>query len=202
MACDYSTGRALPCKDAIGGVKALYLVTDGTSAYTLNAGDVTLDSGSACQVDDVDTSITVYKIDLPRNTATVSQSLENSIENGSFFYNQTIEIALHKLEHETACLIDAVAKNYQSIFVHLENDTVLLAGYERGLSATGGDTMVGAGLNDGQKFMLTLSGETRKPFLYLANTSGAGTASYPFDGLATPANITVSATQIAPDSVT
>jgi hypothetical protein len=202
MSCDYSTGRAIPCKDAIGGIKAIYLVTDGTSALTLTAEDITLDSGSDCQVDDIDTSITVYQIDLPRNTANFSQTLENSIENGSFFYNQSLEIHLHKLEHETACLLHNVAKNYQSVLIHLENDTVLLAGYERGLGVSGGETTVGAGLNDGQKFTLTLQSETRQPVLYLAPTSGAGTTDYPFDGLTTSANVTVSATQVTPDSVT
>lgn len=202
MSCDYSTGRAVPCKDAIGGIKAIYLVTDGTSAYTLGAGDVTLDSGSNCQVDDIDTSITVYKIDLPRNTATFAAPVEHSTENGSFFYNQTLEIPLHKLDHETQCLLHNIHKNYQSVFVHLESDNVLLAGYERGLGGSGGDTNVGAGLNDGQKFMITLQSETSQPPLHLAPTSGAGTSDYPFDGLATPSNVTVSASQIAPDSVT
>ena len=93
MSCDYSTGRAIPCKDAIGGIKAIYLVTDGTSAYTLTAADVTLDSGSDCQIDDVDTAITVYQIDLPRNTASFSQPIEVSDENGNIFFDKTRVLA-------------------------------------------------------------------------------------------------------------
>lgn len=202
MSCDYSTGRAVPCKDAIGGIKAIYLVTDGTSALTLGAGDVTLDSGSDCQIDDIDTAITVYQIDLPRNTASFSQPIEVSDENGNIFYTPTLEIALHKLDHETTCLLNSVAKNYQSILIHTESDQVLLAGYERGMGVSAGDTMVGAGLGDGSKYNLTFITQSRKPVLHLAPTSGAGTSDYPFDGLTTPSNVTVSATQITPDSVT
>ena len=197
MACNYSTGIAEGCKDAIGGIKAIYLVTDGTDPYTLTGADVTLDASSNCEVDDIDTAITVYKVDLPRNTASFSQPLEVSDENGNVFYNPTLEIQIHKLDHDVACLLDSVAKNYQSILVHLENDTVVLAGFERGMGASGGDTTVGAGLGDGQKFMLTLSTQQRSPVKYLAPTAGAGTTNYPFDGLVTASNVTVSATQIA-----
>lgn len=196
MACNYSTGVATGCKDAIGGIKAIYLVTDGTEPYTIGGADVTLDSSSDCEVDDIDTAITVYQVDLPRNTASFSQPLEVSDENGNVFYNPTLDIQIHKLNNHVACLLDSVAKAYQSILIHLENDTVILAGYERGMGASGGDTLVGAGLGDGQKYTLTLSTQQRVPVKYLAPTAGAGTASYPFDGLTTPANVTVSATQI------
>ena len=159
MACDYSTGRALPCKDAIGGIKELYLVTDGTSPYTLSASDVTFTGSTTQEIADIDTAITVYKIDLPRNTATFAEPIEVSDENGNFFYTPTFEIALHKLDYETQDLLHAIAKNYQSIFALTDAGNVFCAGFERGLGVSGGDTQIGAGLGDGQKFMLTLSSQ-------------------------------------------
>lgn len=197
MSCDYSTGRALPCKDSIGGIKELYLVTDGTSPYVLGDADVTYSASTRQQIADIDTAITVYKIDLPRNTATFAEPIEVNDENGSFMYAPTLEIALHKLDYQTQDLLHSVAKNYQSVVVLTDLGQVFVAGFERGLGVSGGDSQVGAGLNDGNKFMLSLSSQcTERVKMLPAPTKGA--TGYPFDGLATVANVTISATQITP----
>lgn len=197
MACDYSTGRALPCKDAIGGIKSLYFVTDGTSPYTLTDADVTYTASTRQQIADIDTAITVYQVDLPRNTATFAEPIEVSDENGNFFYTPTLEIALHKLDYETQDLLHAIAKNYQSVFALNDAGNIFCAGFERGLGVSGGDTQVGAGLGDGQKFMLTLSSQCAERVKMLPAPT-AGATGYPFDGLTTVANVTISSTQITP----
>ena len=195
MACDYATGRALTCKDAIGGIKSLYFVTDGTSPYTLTDADVTYSASTRQEFADIETAITVYQFDLPRNTATFAEPIEVSDENGNFFYTPTLEVSFMKIDYETEDLLHAIAKNYQSVFILTDAGQVLCAGFERGLGVSGGDTTIGAGLGDGQKFTLTLSSQCQERAKMLPAPT-AGEAVYPFDGITTPSNVTISATQI------
>ena len=197
MACDYATGRAKGCKKNIGGIKTLYFVTDGTSPYTLTAADVTYTASTFQEIADIDTAITVYQVDLPRNTATFSEPIESSDENGSIFYTPTLDITLHGLDYETQDLLQGIAANYQSVFVLTNKGNIFCAGFERGLGVSGGDTAIGAGLGDGQNETLTLTSQTATRVKMLPAPT-AGASGYPFDGLTTPANVTISATQINP----
>jgi hypothetical protein len=197
MACDYSTGVGLGCKDVIGGLKALYFFTDGTSPYTLTAADVTFTATTTQEIEDIDTAVTVYKWDLPRNTATFSEALESSDENGSIMYAPTLVITLHGLQYEIQDLLQGVAKNYQSVGVLTNRGNMFIAGFERGLGASAGDTVIGAGLGDGQNMTLTLSSQCATRVKMLPAPT-AGATGYPFDGLTTVANVTISATQITP----
>ena len=74
---------------------------------------------------------------------------------------------------------------------------MFIAGFERGLGASAGDTVIGAGLGDGQNMTLTLSSQCSTRVKMLPAPT-AGAAGYPFDGLTTVANVTISATQITP----
>lgn len=57
MACLLTTGRTEPCRDAIGGLKALYLMDFLEDAFTISGGEATAISASVSSGD-------VYKYDL------------------------------------------------------------------------------------------------------------------------------------------
>ena len=43
MACALTSGRALPCKSAVGGLKSVYFADYGTlGAATITAGEITV----------------------------------------------------------------------------------------------------------------------------------------------------------------
>ena len=48
MACDLTKGRALPCRESVGGLKAVYFVDFGDLG-TLTSGEFTVVSGFAYQ---------------------------------------------------------------------------------------------------------------------------------------------------------
>ena len=46
MACTLTKGRVEPCRDAIGGIKAVYLIDYQEDAFTISAGEITaIDAG-------------------------------------------------------------------------------------------------------------------------------------------------------------
>ena len=91
MACNLTKGRALLCRDSIGGIKAIYFAQhDELSAYTAASGELTdfdLSGGS----DDV------YKYALKRGTGGVTETINANSENGTIFYTHSVNIKLHKL---------------------------------------------------------------------------------------------------------
>ena len=63
MSCDLSQGRQRPCKDSVGGLKAVYFLNYGESAY-----DVSFDATNTDQVDGFGTGLTCYRYDLKGNS--------------------------------------------------------------------------------------------------------------------------------------
>ena len=74
-----STGRKLACKDAVGGIKAIYLADYGTlGTATITAGLVTAFSG---------TTYTLYKYDV-KSASGLEQTINSSDDNGTTFLNK------------------------------------------------------------------------------------------------------------------
>ena len=92
MACTLTTGRELPCKDSVGGIKAVYLADYGTlGALTVDAsGELTAIAGTP----------TLFQFDVKGNSS-LEQTINSSRENGTTFYEQTLNLTLTKLDLAT-----------------------------------------------------------------------------------------------------
>ena len=83
MACDLTRGRKEPCKDVVGGIKAVYF-TDfgdfGTVSYTDAAsGDY--------EISDMSGTFTAYKYEVKGNSS-LEQTINASRENGTSFMSK------------------------------------------------------------------------------------------------------------------
>jgi hypothetical protein len=92
MACDISLGRIEPCKDSLGGLKAVYFVNWGDMT------GVTYDATNTDVIDAVAGNPDAYKYDLKGNSS-FTQTITSSRENGTTFFQQELALTL---------------KNYQS----------------------------------------------------------------------------------------
>ena len=102
MACNITAARGIDCRDAIGGLKAIYfcssycsnILTEATVtdlSYTMTtAGFATWDIASAGVV-------TVYKYDLVTDLSAFKSGVEADKATGSVMWNQTLDIVLHKV---------------------------------------------------------------------------------------------------------
>ena len=197
MACTLTTGRGIDCRDAIGGIQGVYVYCDSSDVPTvLGDADVTIASSEI-----TDTSITdakAYKIDLVKNSGSFTQTIEGSAENGTFFYSHSVEITLHKADHQTQDFIDKLARNRFTLLVHDNNDNVYAVGFNKGIELTGGQVTTGGALGDLHGATLTFEAQTMEPAPMLARTAGAGTSNYPLDGT-TQDLAAVNATLITPE---
>jgi hypothetical protein len=86
MACDLTKGRAVPCKDVVGGI---YKIT------FINYGDIdsTEFGFSDDEITDISATFTAYVYEVKGNSS-FEQSFNSSRENGTTFFTQTLNLTL------------------------------------------------------------------------------------------------------------
>ena len=177
MACDLTRGRKEPCKDVVGGIKAVYFIDYGdiTIAYDSTDTDVIDDLGA----------VTAYKYELKGNSS-FEQAITSSRENGTTFFDQTLTLTLKKLSKEDNKELKLLAYGRPHVAVEDYNGNVFVMGLQHGAEVTGGTVSTGAAMADLSGYTLTLNAQEVKP----ANFVSAPTAADPFAGM-TSATVTV-----------
>jgi hypothetical protein len=160
MACTLTTGRELPCKDSVGGIKAVYLADYGTlGTLTVTSGEVTAISGTP----------DLFQFDVKGNSS-LEQAITSSRENGTTFYEQTLNLTLTKLDLETQQEIVTIAKARPHIFVEDYNGNYFLIGAAHGADVSGGTIVTGAAMADLSGFTLVFSAQETLPAYFVTST--------------------------------
>lgn len=159
MACELTTGRKLPCKDSVGGIKAVYLADYGTlGALTVgSSGELTAIAGSP----------DLFQFDVKGNSS-LEQAITSSRENGTTFYEQTLNLTLTKLDVATQKELTTIAKARPHVFVQDYNDNYFLVGAAHGADVSGGTIVTGAAMGDLSGFTLVFSAQETLPAYFTA----------------------------------
>ncbi len=170
MACDnLSLGRLKPCKDSVGGLKAIYFINYG------DLGPVTFDSSDTDVIDSIGTSVSAYKYDV-HYMSSLTQNITASVENGTVFFEQVLELTLPKLTKEDHKEIKLLAHGSPHVVIEDQNDNFFLAGLVNGLDVTAGTVVTGTTMGDASGYTLTLTGMEKAPANFLLSdlTSAGG----------------------------
>lgn len=151
MACNITAGRLEGCKDAVGGLNAIYFI-NYSDMGTLTTVDETVTAISATTPD-------AFKYDL-KGTSTFEQSLTSSRDNGTTFAEQTLTVSLKKQDSTTHKEIKLLAYGRPHVIIEDNNGTLWLMGEEFGaeMNAT---ASTGASLGDKSGYELTFSAMER-----------------------------------------
>ena len=199
MACNITAARGIDCRDAIGGLKAIYFCSsycsDILANATVTADSYTIETGGFATWDIADTSVvTVFKYDLVTDLSTFKSGVEADKATGSVMWNQTLDIVLHKVVAADLYQLGLISKNRAQIFVQDSNDNVYLMGTTDGCYLTGGDSIAtGTSRSDMNGLSLSFTAKEQAPLYILPASAGVGTAKYPFDGLSDEAALTITA---------
>ncbi len=160
MACILTSGRTLPCKSSVGGLKAVYFADFGTlGTVTEVAGEITAISGAP----------DFFKFDIKGNSS-LETAINSSRENGTTFYTQTLNLTLTTLDKGTQEEIKLLAISRPHIAVEDYNGNFFLVGLENGAEVTGGSITSGAAMGDASSFTLTFEGQEREPANFTVST--------------------------------
>jgi len=151
MACELANGRLEVCKDAVGGIDAIYFVNYGDYAYPT---DIT-------QTDDVIDAVanvtSLYKYEL-KGTNSFEQNVTSSRENGTTFVEQTLSVVLKKQDATTHKSVKLLAYGRPHVIVKNRNNQFFLAGLEHGMELTTAAVANGTAMGDLNGYTLTFVG--------------------------------------------
>ena len=158
MACDLTSGRLWECKEQVGGIKTVYFADFGDlTGLTVSNGAISTGL----------TGKTLYRYELPDYTGNLTETLTASAESGTLFYEQALEITLHKLRAADSDEIKLLAKGRPHCIVVDNNYNKLLLGFQKGLNVTtvAGQTGTAAGDLSGYVLSFTASEVQAAPFV-------------------------------------
>lgn len=168
MACDLSFGRLEPCKDSVGGLKAVYFVNYG------DITGVTYDATNTDVIDAVAGTPVAYKYNL-KGASTFTQNINSSRENGTTFFEQVLELTFKGLTIKDHKELKLMAYGRPVVIVEDNNGNLFLAGLEHGMDVTGGTIVTGGAMGDLSGYTMTLTGMEKAPANFLGDTLvGAG----------------------------
>ena len=155
-----TTGRKLPSKKSVGGLKAIYFGDYGSlGTVTIVAGEITAFSASP----------DFFKYDI-NGSSSLETTVNSSKDAGSIFYTQILNVSLLYLDKATQEEIKLVATARPHVIVEDYNGNFLSVGLRNGTETTGGSIVTGAAMGDAQSFTLTMEAmEINPPFFIAAS---------------------------------
>ena len=166
MACDITLGRLEPCKDAVGGLKAVYFVNYG------DVGAITYDVTNTDVIDTVTGTPSAYKYEL-KGTNSFDQTITSSRENGTTFFDQSVKLQLKNMNAASHKQIKLLAYGRPQVIVEDNNGNFFYCGLEHGMDVTGGTIVTGTAMGDLSGYTLELKGMERVPANFLGDTLAA-----------------------------
>lgn len=156
MSCDITRGRLEPCKNSVGGLKAVYFVNFGdlgAIAYNVTDTDV---------IDTIGGTPNAYKYDL-KGDSTYEEAINSDRKTGTTFFTQTLTLNLKKLTAKDHKELKLLIWGRTHVIIEDNNENFFIAGLTRGMDVTGGSITTGAALGDMSGYSLTLEGEEPVP---------------------------------------
>jgi len=169
MACNISLGRNLPCKDAVGGIQAVYFINYSNLAVTQSASDVVTGLGT----------VTAYKYEVKGANNNLQDNINSSRDNGTTFFEQVVNVQFSKLDASTNKELKLLAYGRPQIIVHTYQGDAFLCGKNNGMELTAGSIQTGTALGDLYGYTATFTGQEQ---LYSQFITGS-TVSNPFAGI-------------------
>ena len=169
MACGIlSKGRGLDCNRISGGIKYVYFgVYDQFDAPIETTGIVQ----SGGEITDIEMGANVlYRYTMPLGTASLSESITGSRENGTIFYTPTLNVILNRLTKEDQNQIKLLGATKVVAFAQLNatltngHDVIVGLGVSNGLELNAGTMDSGAAWGDRGGYTLTFDGMEALPF--------------------------------------
>ena len=162
MACVIDTGRTLPCRDSVGGLKNVYFIN-----YNSAVSIPLVDTGGAEDTVAADATWsdedTTYKYEL-KGTSSLTTNIQASRENGTVAFEQVLELTLPKLSADDNYQIKLLSWGRPRIVVEDYNGNFFLVGREHGADVTGGTIVTGAAMGDLSGYTLSFTAmETTPP---------------------------------------
>ncbi len=161
MSCDITSGFTLGCRDNTGGIKNLYILSGSITSIT---------DASEGLIESISGSGEFFQYELFRQTSDFSEAISATPENGTVFYEQSVNAVFFKLQSSTRNQVRVLAKNPDlKIIVETNNGSedgvgkYWLLGEENGVQLLSGTGATGTAFGDLNGYSLTFTGQEPEP---------------------------------------
>jgi len=155
MACSLTSGRKVPCKSAVGGIKNILFTDYGT------LGTATIVAG---EINNFNAEPDWYKFEV-KGSSSLETAINSSRENGTTFYESTLTMSLTFQDKATQEQLKLIAHARPHVIVEDYNGNFFILGLEHGAEVTGGSITTGAAMGDLSGYSLTIvAQETAPPY--------------------------------------
>ena len=162
MACALTTGFTLPCRDAVGGVKNIYLIElENIDSYTESSGTVTAITKVSGKV--------FRKYVMENDVANFNETFTTNRQNGTVYYAQVLQMVINKLRAAVRNEIKLLAQNRLVAVVETMDGSNWLLGKERGLMLSTGTAASGTAMADRSGYSIDLSADEKEPMYEVAS---------------------------------
>ena len=159
--CDITSGFELGCRDNSGGIKNLYILSGSITSIT---------DASEGLIDSISGSGEFFQFELFRQTSDFTEAISSTPENGTVFYEQTVNATFFKLQSATRNQVRVLAKNPDlKVIVETNNGSqdgvgrYWLLGEENGIQLLSGTGQTGTSFGDLNGYTLTFTGQEPEP---------------------------------------
>ena len=132
--------------------------------------DAMWDAVVAGEIPDSAAALTLKDYVSPKNSSSLTQTVNASVENGTVFYTQALSLVLNKPVAADITEVQNLAKGRLAIVVQDNNDNYFVLGHTRGAELTGGSIATGTALGDLNGYTLEFTGEEAIPAPFLDST--------------------------------
>lgn len=163
MACLYTAGSSLGCLDNLGGLQKVYIRNwSASTTYTYDStGSVT--GGT-------NTSTPWYTIEQRQETGEFTQEGQHNVQNGTNFWNQNVNLMLHKYQASLRNLVYVMAQTETEIIVLDQNGNYFLVGEQNGANLISSAPSVGKAFGDMNGVTIGFQAKEPSPARQLGST--------------------------------
>jgi hypothetical protein len=166
--CNLASSVSLDCRENSGGVRVIYIrsLTGGTMTMTATSGAITSFTADTTTYSATTglTTAPFYKIEVPKQTAVLTETGTFSDENGTAFFTQTLSIPVNKLDSTKQVILEQLAKSERlAVVVEDNNGSRWILGNTLGaiaISSTGG---TGTSFGDRNGWVIELQALSTSP---------------------------------------
>lgn len=163
-ACFQTASINLACASNVGGIVKAFLVAGTVTGITFNAiSEITGVTGTG----------NIFTYDVQKQTSSLTETFNSSLENGTLFYQQDLLLNFHKMDQLKRNQVRLMAQNRGlKAFVEDNNGEIFYLGGIDGQALAGGFLSAGTGstgvaFGDANQYSVTLSFYSADPMTTL-----------------------------------
>ena len=156
MSCNLTSGYSLGCRDSLGGIQRVYIGTwDADTVYGL--------TGPCDTISSISPTASFYTFEQELETASFIQNGQYSTENGTSFYEQTLEITLQKLDACNRDQIKVLGQGVWRVLILDQRGQYWLMGAQNPVRVTAATPQLGKAFGDLNGAVITFTGKEPEP---------------------------------------